>query len=342
MERVVIDLARHGRRAGNDDRILLFDRDRVDPDRDLDPEDVPVVCEPRRRGLDPGCVLRIARRIRALRPVVVHAHNDTALVYVDLARRLVPRRARPAVLVTFHNLPPHATALARRAARHALRRAHAVTAVAEQLADELRARRWIGRATVATVIQNGVDLGRFTPVVHRPSPALRIGFVARLARPKRHDLLLEAAGALESEGHSLALTIAGDGPNSATIRSAVAGLREARWLGHVPDVAALHHELDAAVLLSDHEGEPLAMLEAMASGLPVVASAAGGIPAIGGEGEGILLVRNESRAVATALRRLLDVEVRTSLGARARSRVSESRSLERTAARYAALHSPAT
>lgn len=335
LERVVVDLARTGRRRGHDDRILLFDSDRVDPVTDLDPEGVPVAFAMRRRGIDPSCTRRIAKLVRDLGARVLHAHNDTALVYAAAALPQLRARERPRLIATFHNLPVHDTRASRVLTRVAGRFAAALVAVSDDLGAALAERGWT-RPTVT--IHNGVDAERYAPATRGEGAGLRVGCLARLRPGKRHDLLLRAAAALIDAGHDVRVTITGEDTGDAEIARRIAALPHARWLPFVRDVPALYGELDAAVVLSDHEGSPLALLEAMAAGLPVVASAVGGIPEIARDRETALLVPNDATAVTRALEELLDPELRAAIGARARRHAVESHSLDRTAERYDAIY----
>jgi glycosyltransferase involved in cell wall biosynthesis len=336
MERVVLDLAEAGRAAGHDDRILLFDQAAPDPATDLDPGAVPLVFVPRRRGSDPGCAWRIARWLRRHPFAVLHAHNDTAAVYAALARRLSPSTARPRLVLTFHNRPVHATVRARLANRLACRGAAAVVTVSDELGARLRGEGWIGRSTT---ISGGVDPVRFAP---RPGPRspgpLRIGMIARAAPPKRHDLLAAACARLRERGLDFELRLAGADPLDLAAAGFAVGLPGTRCDRRVPDVPRFLRELDALVLLSDHEGAPRAVIEGMACGLPVVASAVGGVPALVGDPPAALLVANTVPAVTSALRRLFDPGFRARLGAAARARAIAAHQLAAACAAYEKLY----
>ena len=155
----MLDLAVRSRAAGHNDSILLFDR-ACDPSRgDLDPGALPVDFLPRRPGLD----WRYPRRLRAwlgrTGARVVHAHNDSAVVYAAAAIRGMGRAA-PRLVATWHNSPSHPTWGARLAARWASGRAHVNACVSSDLARWLEQRGWL-RAPI--VVRNGVDTGRFRP-----------------------------------------------------------------------------------------------------------------------------------------------------------------------------------
>jgi starch synthase len=159
-------------------------------------------------------------------------------------------------------------------------------------------------------------------------------------RQKGLDLLLDAWERVcrERTGRDLRLLLVGTGQDAEELRQRIAAmeLRSVIWLnGFVHDRAAIRRYLSAADVYafpSRHEGFPVALIEAMACGLPVVAADAQGVPDIleGGEASGGLIApRNDTAALAQALGRVLDDEVWSrELGKRARGRVEACFSFE--------------
>lgn len=108
----------------------------------------------------------------------------------------------------------------------------------------------------------------------------RLIMVARMKSPKRHDLLLQALAKVRNTlGFELPVTLAGDGPLSAELRAEAKtlNLKNITWAGDVSNVSELLSQHDVFVLLSDHEGMPITVLEAMRAGLCVLASSLPGI-----------------------------------------------------------------
>jgi glycosyltransferase involved in cell wall biosynthesis len=159
-------------------------------------------------------------------------------------------------------------------------------------------------------IPNGIDLDSFYPGA--PTASLRrLVTVARLRPEKGHDTLIDAAAAITRAVPGVTLTIVGEGPmrEQLTARVASRGLEDrVLFAGHTDDVAATLRGHDVFVLPSRSEAFPNSVIEAMATGLPVVASDIGGIPELIEHGRNGLLVRpgdagELARAVIELLRR---------------------------------------
>jgi glycosyltransferase involved in cell wall biosynthesis len=192
----------------------------------------------------------------------------------------------------------------------------------------LAARTCVDERTV--VISNAVPVG---PVAARdPRDPLVIVSVTRL-RPPKDTLTLVRALEIVAEGFHQAL-IVGDGPERSSISAAIAqaGLSDrVELLGDRADVRELLARADIFALATLSEGMPMALLEAMAAGLPPVASSVGGVAEVVRDGEnGLLVPPRDSAALARALQRLMtDRELRIRLGNAARRTVAEHHDLER-------------
>ena len=181
-------------------------------------------------------------------------------------------------------------------------------------------------------IHNGLDLSSTAAVRGRdemrdelgiPRDAFLIGTVGRLAAVKAHDDLIHAARDLFASHPRAALVIVGGGPLAGRLESLAArlGIADRVFLpGARRDALDITAALDVFVLPSRSEGTPMALLEAMALGTPVVATAVGGVPEIVADGQSGLLVRpREPRALADACLRLAhDRGLADRLAARAR------------------------
>jgi lipopolysaccharide/colanic/teichoic acid biosynthesis glycosyltransferase/glycosyltransferase involved in cell wall biosynthesis len=146
----------------------------------------------------------------------------------------------------------------------------------------------------------------------------RLIMVARTKRPKRHDLLLQALAKVRNTlGFELSVTLAGDGPLSAELRAEAKALnlKNITWAGDVSNVSELLAQHEVFVLLSDHEGMPITVLEAMRAGLCVLASNLPGIREQIIPYQDGLLTTNTPDAVAEKLLQLVrDPHLRKRLG----------------------------
>lgn len=197
------------------------------------------------------------------------------------------------------------------------------------------------------VIPNGVDCQRFRP----PTPEEKAALRSRLGLPKTATIMVNVANLLPVKGHmyllkaiaslpskikeKLALLLVGYGPLQESLKKEAALLNlysVVRFLGRQEseNVAKILRAADIFVLASLWEGLPNAVLEAMATGLPVVATATGGVPElIRDEKEGLLVPPKDPDALAAAVRRLVsDIQLRQTLGGNARVRAQKSFSLE--------------
>ncbi len=270
----------------------------------------------------------LRRWLRELRPDVAHVHSGVWLKAAQAARAAgVPR-----VVFTSHGLldriPRHHVHLMRLAARLT----DSVVGVSEPLTSyhAVTARTRPGQAVT---ILNGVDTGRFRPGA--PSGAVRRGFdhdhgpvvgiVARFADVKDHATLLDAFAIVHRARPDAVLALIGDGPLRPVLAAQVAALglgQAVQFTGAASDMPPVYRDLDIFVLCSVAEGTSISILEAMASGRAIVATAVGGTPMLLDHGRaGMLVPPGNPAALADALLELLaDPGQRTALGRAARER----------------------
>jgi glycogen(starch) synthase len=282
------------------------------------------------------CALPSVLRRPAGAPVdVVHAHQGEDLAVLPLGL-LAARRHRCPLVVTVHCCVGHTLrggalrarvlrTVGGRIERHILRRADAVVVLTDKTRAVLVAD-GISEERLAT-IPSGFDPALFSataddvlPGVDRP----RIGYVGRLAPQKRADLLVTAFGGMREPA---SLVLVGDGPDADRTRrlaaeSPAAGRITQRGFVEHTAVPAVLASLDVLVLPSAYEEMGSVLVEAMAAGLPVVASAVGGIPEVVRDGEtGLLVPPGDVAALTASLDRLAaDPQLRERLAAGARAR----------------------
>jgi L-malate glycosyltransferase len=168
---------------------------------------------------------------------------------------------------------------------------------------------------VAPVSSNGK--GKLRAELGLSPAAPVIGLVGGLRPEKRVDVLIAAAARLRAELPELVTVVIGEGPERPRLEELVArlGLRDrVRFLGHRDDAVELAAGFDVAVLTSEREGCPLALLEYMSLGRPIVATRVGGIPSLVHDGiEALLVQEGNADAVASAVGLLLRNRLRASL-----------------------------
>jgi len=232
----------------------------------------------------------------------------------------------------------------------ALRRARRVIVVSEFLRDELHEGYGVTPRDGALVSDMGVDTARFTPgdraaaknAAGLPTGAPHVLFVGNLVATKGVADLASALVALADRGIPLHATFVGDGPMLARLKEITAPLGDrVRFTGVLPhgSLVGVFQSADVFVLPSHREGLGLVCLEALACGVPVLATRTGGIPEIVCDGEnGLLVEPGDATALTAALSRLLEDEsLRARLSGPARSTAllhDESLQAERIAGVY--------
>lgn len=275
-------------------------------------------------------------RLRRDHPALLHLHH----VWPS-ADRYLPALARgagiPHLVVTEHIVGHPNSAAQRSLKRHELSGADAVTAVCGAVADSI-ARDYSLPRTRVRVVPNGADLpneGAEWPAARRVRESLGAGVLrplwvcaARLEEQKGHAVLLDAAARVRERGIDFVLALAGGGSLRPALeaRAGELGLAErVRFLGRVDAIGPLLLAADACVLPSLWEGLPLSLLEAMARGRPVVASAVGGVPETIEDGvHGRLVPAGDASALAAVLEEFQRrPDAARQLGTRAAERVRQ-------------------
>ncbi|WP_405878064.1 glycosyltransferase [Streptomyces sp. NBC_01384] len=262
---------------------------------------------------------RFVAFLRKERPQVLQAFLMHAYLMAAPAARL----ARVPVLVAGRRSlgffkQGHRLALALE--RVATRWTDFLVANAQAVADDVRSDEGVPEAKIA-VIHNGMPQNEFEPVDPAEVDTLLpvVLCVANLAPHKGHRYLLEACATLRRTQNPCTLVLIGDGPERSRLQQMADRLEiDARFLGARTDVAGFLARADVVVLPSLFEGSSNAVMEAMAVGLPVVATAVGGTPELL-EGRGVLVAPADATSLANGLHQVLgDQEAAAALGRRGR------------------------
>ena len=334
LERVVFDLVRHTDRSRFAPRVVCVENPGVWGARFAE-LGAPLDCVAHGPGGMAGRILRLSQRLRQVGADVVHTHNVKAHLHGALAAGLA---GVPVVLSTKHgrNFPTRPLGrLANRLACHLCTDLVGVSADCAAIWHDVeRAPR--GKISVNT---NGVDLTAFpvpTPAVGGPARAVS---VARLCAVKDPGTLLQATRRVLDREPAFRLDLVGDGPLRAEVERLIVRLRLGDAVcvhGSVEDVRAVLSGASFFVLASISEGISLTLLEAMAAGLPVVATRVGGNPeVVAHEETGVLVPPGAPEALADAMLWMLrHPHVRERMGRLARRRVEDRFDVRRTVEAY--------
>ena len=279
---------------------------------------------------------------------VVHAHGYKADIYAFFALRA----SGVSLVSTCHNWidSDRKTSLYGMLDRLILRGYARVVAVSEEVRQRLL--KSGVKANKVSMIRNGIDLRPFD----RASAVVRhelgwdsdriVGFVGRLSREKGADIFLDTAARVLAQCPDTKFVVAGDGPDRAELDALIdkLGIRDhVCMLGRCNDMPALYASLDIMVSASRIEGLPIAILEGMASRLPLVATAVGEVPTVIQDGRtGVLVPAKDPELLAAAVIELLrNPAKREQLGSAARQLVEDEFSADRMTADYLCLYEDA-
>jgi glycosyltransferase involved in cell wall biosynthesis len=327
--------------------VSLYDPQGTDIEAQLEQAGVKVWFLGKRLGFDPRMYGRLGRVIGEFKPDVVHTH-----LYV--IRYLLPWILGHGTRVWVHTVHTVAEKEVDRVGqwvhRLAFRMGVVPVAIAEEVAQSIK--RVYGLTSVP-LIPNGIPLSLYTlneeasrawrsQEGYREDELLFVS-VARLSPQKDPLGLLRAFAIAASHVSGLRLLLVGDGPLRSEVEDQVRrmGLDEqVRFLGVRMDVPAILATADVFVLSSHWEGNPLSIMEAMAAGKPVIATAVGGVPELVENGvSGILVPPRTPDALAEAMILLArEAVLRRKMGEVARQRALERFGVDRMAREYERLY----
>jgi glycosyltransferase involved in cell wall biosynthesis len=311
----------------------------------------PVYGLDRRPGMDWKCALRLAQLFRRERVALVHAHQIPGFLYGSLARLVAQR---PPILFTEHGLT-HARSPRRKRMlvnRLLLQRRDRVVAVGRAVRRALVDNEGLPGSRVQ-VIYNGISCAPFAHAAGSRETVrgeLRLApddFVAcqvgRLEPIKDHATAMRALARVLTRRPDARLVLVGDGPEKGRLQELAGRLgvsSHVRFLGMRHDVPRVLAAADLLLLTSTSEGIPLALIEGMAAGLPVVSTNVGGVPeVVVHETTGLLAPAGDEAALAGGILRLAqDASLRRQMGEHGRQRAQTTFSEDRMYAGYRALY----
>ena len=354
LERVVIDLASAQAAAGHDCQVVcLFEAGTLAPE--LTARGVRVIACDKRDGADARALWRLRRALAAQRTEILHSHNDTPHYYATVAALGLDLRR---VVNTRHGMGASSPANRReRLFRHSMRLADVSVAVSEAAGHRL-ANAGLVAAHKIRVLPNGIHPRPFSPREPRlrqqlatslglPPETQLVGFVGRLNWAKDLPTMVAAFAQVRAQRDDVALVLAGEGEERPEIEAAIAGAGigdRVFLLGDRSDVPALLPAFSIFAMSSISEGYSIALLEACASALPIVATRIGGNGEIVTDGvNGLVVPPSDPDALAAALIHLLgDPDVADRMGRAGRAWLLENATFDVMASRYLDLYASGT
>ncbi len=281
--------------------------------------------------------MKLSRHLRQRRPVILHSHNNSPLLVGAVARRLANVSCH---VHTKHGASTPSSLLARVGMRWAAGRVDRVAVVSAATHRDAVAVDGFPPDEI-TVLRNGVARPETTAAGVEPTwSAICVG---RLEPVKGHRHLIDAVALIVARHPEFRLAIVGDGSERRSLTAQVRALgveQSVEFLGMRDDVQHLLPRAAMFILPSISEGVSLTLLEAMAAGLPIVATAVGGTPEVVANRQSALLVAPaDAPALAQAVAALLDApSLARELARSARQRFDAEFSLEQMAAGYADIY----
>ncbi|GIU89482.1 MAG: hypothetical protein KatS3mg010_0581 [Acidimicrobiia bacterium] len=294
---------------------------------------VPVRCLGARSTADPRWLGRLRRLLATGGFDIVHSHSPVTNIGTRVASRTLSRRRRPRLVTTEHNVWPSHARLTRLADRLTPLPGERHLAVSEAVRDSMPPR--LRAAT--EVVRYGIDVRSVQRAAQRRREVreslgladgeIVVGTVANLRANKAYPDLLAAASAVVAATPDVTFLAVGQGPLEQELRAlhATLGLGDRfRFLGYREDAVAVMAAFDVFCLASRFEGLPVALMEALALGLPVVATDVGGVAELCRPGREALLVPagRPDRLASELVVLARDPARRRELGASARTRAA--------------------
>ncbi len=291
--------------------------------------------------IDRAVVANIRRLAAQTRADIVHAHGYKADVYVYFALR----RSGTPFVSTCHNWlkGDPVVYFYGTVDRYVLRSYAAVIAVSDEVKSRLLSAGV--RKDKVYSISNGIDLRPFikatAALTPDPAPAmtLTVGWIGRLSPEKGADIFLRAAAQVLIQCPQTRFLVIGDGPEIAMLHALANELKikeNVLFMGRRGDMPSVYASVDVMVSSSRQEGLPMAILEGMASALPMVVTAVGDVPVVVLDGStGIVVPPENVDLLAGGIVQLLQsADLRASYGAAARKRVEREFSAQRMTTNY--------
>lgn len=341
-EQVVASLAATQARAGHSIWLVCL-RDKGPHPVNIVPmveAGVQIITLEKPEGLHLGTLRKLATFLATKRIEVIHTHNHLVHHYGAVAARLAKV---PAIVNTLHGtstlkMPVPAKMLYWFSCMLSDR----VVSVCAQVHAVFK-REYRLPTRILWTVDNGIELSPFLAIKRRaPSEITTFGMIGRFDPVKDHECLIRAFTILKAKHPTIRLRLLGDGYLRSTLESLARKLgvvEDIHFVGFSLDTAQFLSEIDIYVISSRSEGLPLTLLEAMGSGLPIVATAVGGIPEIIGKANcGWLCKPDNPVGLAGAMEEALEAPNRPAIGLCSRHAAEMHYSVSRMGREYESLY----
>lgn len=290
--------------------------------------------------------VRVSAMLREFRPQIIHTHMAKAGAIGRAAAALYNRSARPSerarIVHTYHGhvlegyFSPAKTAVFVAIERRLAHVTDRIVAISPAIRDELLREHHIGNAEQYRVVPLGFDLSALTAIDDSARVAAReslgierhahvVSTVGRLTAIKQHHLFLEAARSIANGDPAAMFLIAGDGELRAALEATARdfGLADrVRFLGWRRDLTTIYGASDVFLLTSRNEGTPVALIEALAAGIPGVSTDVGGVRDVLHADTGVVVPFGDAAGLAGAVTQfLVDANRRRATGEHGRASV---------------------
>lgn len=293
--------------------ISLYDCDTI-LSRRLTDAGIQLQCMGKKPGLDPGCIPKLRKAIKIFAPDVIHTHiHALKYAYIAALGLGIP------MLRTIHSIASQDAEADTAINRFLFARGGVIPIAISDAIKDTTAEYYHLNISSIPVILNGVDLSRCIPKENYTADgAIKLLHIGRFHEAKNHKDIIQAMTMLKKRGIPVTLDCYGDGELLEEIKNSVARLdlqNTVRLRGVSADVFPILHDADIFLLPSVWEGIPMTIIEAMGTGLPIIASNVGGIPDMIEHNVSGLLIAPEAQALADAVEALSkDTSLRAHLG----------------------------
>lgn len=307
--------------------------------KQLELNDIKVIFLDKKLGFDPRMIVKIKTVLDEEKPNVVHTHLD-CLKYASIAARLSGINH---CVHTVHNIAEKESGtVARLINKIAFKKLNVVPVALSQEVKNSIVNVYNLQKKDVPIVYNGIDLSKCIPktsYVHKEK--ITFVHVGRFSEQKNHKMLIEAFCEFVQEYENAELLLVGKGDLLNDMKNLVEERNisnKVLFLGERDDVLNILHNADVFLLPSLYEGMPMSIIEAMGTGLPVIASRVGGIPSMIKDKETGCLINCNKHELISAMKYLINEKIREEIGRKALLSVQDNFSASIMADKYCKIY----